>query len=258
MSNRRFEGKTAIITGASRGIGAATARLLAAEGANVVLAARSVDALDALRAEIEAAGGTALAMAVDVVETDQLERLVAESQGAFGDIHVLVNNAGVLPEAKRSEKIPLVEWERILRINLTAPWLLATLCQPSMAAAGGGVVVNVTSSASLYPSVGLSAYNASKVGLNMVSKGLALEWARHGIRVVAIAPGKVDTDLGQPVIDYTERMGLPMNPLGRVGHPDEVAELIAYVASDAASFMTGSVITFDGGEVAATGADQGR
>lgn len=254
----RYVGKTVIVTGASRGIGAAVARRLGAEGANVVLAARSVAALDAVRADVEAAGASALVVATDAAEPEDLERLVAEAQAVFGGIHVLVNNAGALPIAARSEQMPFADWERILRINLTAPWLLANLCHRAMVAAGGGVVVNVTSTAAFYPSVGLSSYNASKVALTMVSKGLALEWARDGIRVVAIAPGKVDTDLGQPVLAHTKRRGLRVNPLGRVGQPDEVADLIAYVASDAAGYMTGTVITLDGGEVAATGADQGR
>jgi NAD(P)-dependent dehydrogenase (short-subunit alcohol dehydrogenase family) len=254
----RFAGKTAIVTGASRGIGAAVARRLGAEGANVVLAARSADVLEAVRADVEATGAAALAVATDVAQPEQLEHLVSAAQARFDAIHVLVNNAGMLPAATRSEHIPLAEWEQVLRLNLTSPWLLANLCRPAIAAAGGGVVVNVTSTAALYPSVGLSPYNASKAALTMVTKGLALEWARDAIRVVAVAPGKIDTDLSRPVLDYTKNRRLRVNPLGRIGHPDEVAELVAYAASDSAGYMTGNVITFDGGEVAATGADQGR
>ena len=257
-TQRRFAGKTAIVTGASRGIGASTARKLSEEGANVVLAARSVDALGEVCAAIEARGGVALSVPTDVSDPSDLARLAAGACERFGGIDVLVNNAGVLPAAARSEDIALADWERVLRINLTGPWMLANLCRAAMLARGGGVVVNVTSTAAFYPSVGLSAYNASKAALTLVSKGLALEWARDGIRVVVVAPGKVDTELGQPVLEYTQRRGARLNPLGRVGHPDEVAELIAYAASGQAGYMTGNVLVVDGGEVTATGADLAR
>jgi NAD(P)-dependent dehydrogenase (short-subunit alcohol dehydrogenase family) len=254
----RYTGKTAIITGASRGIGAAVAKRLALEGSNVVLAARSVNDLEAVRDEITELGGAAVAVETDAADPDQLERLVGAATSTFGPVNVLVNNAGVLPPAARSQDISLAEWDRVLRLNLTAPWLLANLCRPVMATVGGGVVINVTSTAAFYPSVGLASYNASKAALTMVSKVLALEWARDGIRVIAVAPGKVDTALVQPVLDFSERKGLRLNPLGRVATTEELAELVAYLASDGASYITGSVITFDGGEVAATGADQGR
>lgn len=254
----RFAGRTALVTGASRGIGAATATRLAAEGANVVLAARSADALERVVAEICAAGGSAISVPTDLTDLEQLRRLVDATLVEYAGLDVLVNNAGVLPSPTRSHELPLEEWDRTLRINLTAPWLLANLCREPMAAVGRGVVVNVASTAAFYPSVGLSAYNASKAGLTLVSKGLALEWARDNIRVVVVAPGKTDTELAQPVLDYTAGTGRRVNPLGRVAHPDEVAGLIAFAASDDAAFMTGNVLAIDGGELAGTGADQGR
>lgn len=257
-TGRRFAGRTALVTGASRGIGAATAARLAAEGANVVLAARSADALEGVAAEIRATGASAISVPTDLADPEQLRLLVDAALAEYAGLDVLVNNAGVLPPPTRSHQLPLDDWERTLRLNLTAPWLLANLCHEPMAAAGGGVVVNVTSTAAFYPSVGLSAYNASKAGLTLVSKGLALEWARDNIRVVTVAPGKTDTELAQPVLDYATRTGRRVNPLGRVAHPDEVAGLIAFAASDDASFMTGNVLTIDGGELAGTGADQGR
>ena len=258
MGNARFTNRTAIITGASRGIGEASARLLASEGANVVLAARSIEPMQKIADDIAAAGGSALVVEYDALENEHADRLVDEAAGAFGGVDILVNNAGVLPQAQRSERISVEDWEWTMQINATAPWLLANRCFPSMAERGGGVVVNISSTAALYPSIGLSPYNASKAALTMASKAMAIEWARKKVRVVAVAPGKVATDLVQPILDYIEEQDMTINPLNRVAHPDEVAELIAYVASDAAVYMTGNLITLDGGEVAGTGADQGR
>ncbi|MGE3448789.1 MAG: SDR family NAD(P)-dependent oxidoreductase [Microbacteriaceae bacterium] len=250
--------RTIIVTGASRGIGAVTARRLARGGANLVLAARSEPDLGDVAEEITRDGGRALVVPTDTADLDQLAALVGHAVDEFGGIDVLVNNAGVLPPAHRSVEIDVEEWERVLRLNLTSPWRLANLCHPWMRAAGGGVVVNVTSSAGFYPSVGLAPYNASKAALAMLTKGLALEWAGDGVRVVGVAPGKIDTALIQPIVAFTERRGLRLNPIGRLGAADEVAALIEFVVSDDAGFMTGTVITLDGGEVAATGADAAR
>jgi NAD(P)-dependent dehydrogenase (short-subunit alcohol dehydrogenase family) len=120
------------------------------------------------------------------------------------------------------------------------------------------VVINISSTAALYPTVGFSAYNASKAALSMLTRTLALEWARDNIRVLGIAPGKVATDMVQDILAYSDRHGLAVNPLGRVGAPEEVAELIRFVAGDQASFMTGTIITFDGGEVLLSGSDLAR
>jgi len=240
----------ALVTGASRGIGAATARRLAADGHRVVLAARSAGPLDALAAEIDAAGGDALAVPVDLTDTGAIDALVdatREFSRARGRLDVLVNNAGVLPEATRAERMTLDAWESTLMLNLTSPWYLATRAHALMGE--GSVVVNVTSSAAFYPSVGLSAYNASKTALNMVTRGLALEWARDGIRVVGIAPGLVDTELAVPITDWMARTDQRVNPMGRLGRADEVAELVAFVASGKAAYMTGSIVTLDGGEL---------
>jgi NAD(P)-dependent dehydrogenase (short-subunit alcohol dehydrogenase family) len=251
--------KIAVITGASKGIGAATALQLAADGFTVVLAARSEDRLMQLSRKIEAAGGESTAVPTDATVIADLDELLRTVESSHGHIDVLVNNAGALPIAMLAEKIPLSDWQRALDLNVTAPWYLASRSKKLMTRSGnGGVVLNVSSSASFYPSVGFSAYNASKAALTMVTKTLALEWARDNIRVVGIAPGKVDTDLVQPVLAYGERKNLRVNPLGRVGTVDEVAHLISFLVSDKAAFITGSVITIDGGEVAATGADQAR
>ena len=241
--------RVAIVTGASRGIGAAVARRLHADGYRVALAARSADPLTELADEL---GGPdrALAVPTDLAVTDDLDRLVARTVEHFGRLDVLVNNAGVLPAATRSERMGLDDWRAALDVNLTGPWWLANLAHDAMAAtAGGGVVVNVTSTAASYPSVGFAAYNASKAALTMLTRTLALEWARDHVRVVGVAPGKVDTAMVAPILEWAERQGVAVNPLGRVGRPEEVAALVSFLVSEDAAFITGSTTTIDGGEL---------
>ncbi|MER5671058.1 SDR family NAD(P)-dependent oxidoreductase [Pseudonocardia alni] len=250
MSDPQLHGKVAVVTGASRGIGAATAARLHALGAVVVLAARGKDALDALAAELSADGSTAIAVPTDLSVPADLDALVATVQERFGRLDVLVNNAGVLPPAMRTEKITLADWNAVLAVNATAPWYLSCRAQPLMTR--GGTVVNVSSTAASYPSIGLSAYNASKAALSMMSRSCALEWARHGIRVVTVVPGKIDTELVRPIMDYLDARDLSPNPLGRVGTAEEVAETIAFLVDVRASYITGSTIVIDGGELLAS------
>ena len=244
--------RVAVVTGASRGIGAATASALAAGGDAVVLAARSVDDLDAVAHKIRADGGDATVVPTDAADMSQLDALVDATVNRYGRLDVLVNNAGLLPTAVRSERMAVSDWQYAFDLNVTAPWYLACRAKEAMVWSGGGVIVNVTSTAALYPSVGFSAYNASKAALSMLTRTLALEWAREGVRVVGVAPGKVDTALVAPIVAFSERHELPLNPLGRIGRPEEVADLIAYLASDRAAYVTGSIVTIDGGEVLAT------
>jgi 3-oxoacyl-[acyl-carrier protein] reductase len=242
--------RVAIVTGASQGIGAATARALAADGFAVVLAARSSERIDMLAAEIGDQGGRTAAITTDVSDTDAVEHLVDETVRRFERLDVLVNNAAQMPTATRSEKMSLDAWSNALAVNLTGPWWLANRAHDAMVASGeGGVVVNVTSTAATYPSVGFAAYNASKAALSMLTRTLALEWARDGIRVIGVAPGKIDTPMVEPILAWTERQGIPVNPLGRVGRPDEVASLISFLVSERASYMTGNIVTLDGGEL---------
>jgi 3-oxoacyl-[acyl-carrier protein] reductase len=251
MGDAGGQARVAVVTGASRGIGAATARRLAADGFAVVLAARSADDLEALAAEVTAAGGSALALPTDASVLGQLDALVAATTERFGRIDVVVNNAGLLPAAARSERLAVEDWQRAFDLNVTGPWYLA--CRAKERMTRGGVVVNITSTASLYPTVGYSAYNASKAAISMLTRTLALEWARDGVRVVGIAPGKVDTALVAPIVAFSEHHDIPLNPLGRIGRPEEVADLIAFLVSDRATYITGSIITIDGGEVLASG-----
>ena len=239
--------RVALVTGASRGIGAATALRLARDGHAVVLAARSTEQIDALRAAIEADGGDALAVPVDLTNTEAIDTLVDVVRERFGRLDVLVNNAGVLPRATRAERISIDEWNATMHLNVTAPWYLATRAKALMRT--NSVVVNVSSAAAFYPSVGLLPYNTSKAALNMMTRGLALEWARDSIRVVGVAPGKIDTEMVEPILEWVDRQGGSLNPLQRIGRPDEIAELIAYLVSERAGYVTGSIVTIDGGEL---------
>ncbi len=242
--------RVAIVTGASQGIGAATAQALAADGFAVVLAARSSDRIDSLAAQIVERGGEATGITTDISDTAAVEHLVDETVRRLGRLDVLVNNAAQMPTATRSEKMALDAWTDALAVNLTGPWWLANRARDAMVATGdGGVIVNVTSTAATYPSVGFAAYNASKAALSMLTRTLALEWARDSIRVVGVAPGKIDTPMVEPILAWAERRGSRLNPLGRVGRPDEVAALVSFLVSDRAAYMTGNIVTLDGGEL---------
>ena len=241
--------RVALVTGASRGIGAATATALARAGTAVALAARSVEGLNDVAAAIRDAGGQAFPVATDMADPALVETLIGKVVDEFGGVDILVNNAGILPTATRSERVDRAEWERVIAINLTAPWLLACRAHDSMAARGGGVVVNVTSTASFYPSIGLAHYCSAKAALEMTTKALALEWARESIRVLSVAPGRVDTDLVRPIVAWDEKRGARPNPLNRLGTPAEVGGVIAFLCSDAAAYITGSTIGLDGGEL---------
>jgi NAD(P)-dependent dehydrogenase (short-subunit alcohol dehydrogenase family) len=253
---RTLAGRRALVTGASRGIGAAIARRLAERGADVVLAARSADAIGALAADLGGLGVRALAIRADLTERESLAALMTEVEEQVGGLDILVNNAGALPEAKPAGDVSWAEWDATLSLNLSAPWYLA--CRARELMTSGGVIVNNASTASYYPSRGLVAYNVSKSALIMLTRVLALEWARDGIRVVGVAPGKVDTDLVQPILRWSEKRSLPLNPMRRIGGDGEVADLVAFLVSDEARYITGVTVPIDGGELLTAGSEPGR
>jgi 3-oxoacyl-[acyl-carrier protein] reductase len=242
-------GRAAVITGASRGIGAATARALAARGAAVALVGRSARALDEVARQVCADGGVAVPLVAELSDPDATADVVPRAVAQLGGLDILVNNAGILPRAARSEQLARADWDAVLALNLTAPWELASRAHPALVERGGGVIVNVTSTAAYYPSIGLAHYCSSKAALEMTTKVLALEWARDGIRVVGIAPGRVDTDLVRPIVAYDEKRGARPNPLNRLGRPEEIAATIAFVCSDEAGYLTGTTVVLDGGEI---------
>jgi NAD(P)-dependent dehydrogenase (short-subunit alcohol dehydrogenase family) len=241
------EPRIAVITGASRGIGLATARHLAAEGLHVVLAARTEDAIRQAAKELNSEGLSASAQVCDVSDLESCAGLLDVVDADFGRLDVLVNNAGILQAAAVAERMPVEDWDRSLQINLTAPWFLASRAKRLMAA--GSVVVNIASTAGYYPSRGLSGYHVSKAGLLMLTRALALEWARDGIRVVGIAPGKIDTELLGPIKKWSAKEQIALNPMNRLGTAEEVAALVAYVVDSPAGYLTGVTIPLDGGEL---------
>jgi 3-oxoacyl-[acyl-carrier protein] reductase len=197
-----------------------------------------------------------VAVPADLTDRESLRVLTERVGEEFGGIDVLVNNAGMLPAAVLAGAVGWVEWDQVLGLNLSAPWYLA--CRAKELMGEGGVVVNNASTASYYPSRGLVAYNVSKAALVMLTRVLALEWARDGVRVVGVAPGKIDTELAQPILRWTEKTERPLNPIRRIGQAHEVAELVAFLASPQAGFITGVTVPIDGGELLTAGSETGR
>jgi NAD(P)-dependent dehydrogenase (short-subunit alcohol dehydrogenase family) len=255
--DRPLSGRRALITGASRGIGAAIARKLAGQGADVVLVARGADAIESLAKELGETGVRALAVPADITDRSALRAVVDRVADEFGGLDVLVNNAGALPPAVRAEKVGWDGWDASLGLNLAAPWWLACRAKELMDDRGG-VVVNVASTAAYYPSRGLVAYNVGKAGLVMLTRVLALEWARDRVRVVGVAPGKIDTDLVAPILAWAEKRELPLNPQQRIGTSREIADLVAFLVSDQAGYLTGVTVPIDGGELLTAGSESGR
>ena len=249
-----LKGKVALVTGASGGLGVEFAKGMAIAGADVAILARRKDRLQATAKEIEAMGVRCLPVVADVGDEAQLDRAVQEVLQAFGRIDVLVNNAGVADVSKpETEKREV--WEHTLHINLTAPFLLCQRVARDMIARGeGGRIINIGSvtcvvANSIMPTI---AYTASKGGVAMLTKQLAVEWAQHKITVNSIAPGWVPTDMnrdprfGDIKPAYKERMEA-LTPLHRLGAEGDLMGALIYLASPAASYVTGSVLIVDGG-----------
>lgn len=255
MAVQPLAGKVALITGASRGIGAAVALKLAQDGADLLLTARSEAALDEVRSTTLAAGATTVhTFPIDLADPAQLGQLAEDVKNrSNGRLDILVNNAGILPRAKRTENTSRSDWDLAMNINLTAPWFLSCRAKEMMADSDGGAIINVSSAAAFYPSVGLASYNVSKAALIMLTKVCALEWARDDIRVLGVAPGKVDTELVTDILAWSQRSGAEINPMRRVADPTEVADLVAFLVSSSARYVTGTVIPIDGGELLTSG-----
>jgi NAD(P)-dependent dehydrogenase (short-subunit alcohol dehydrogenase family) len=254
---RPLAGRRVLVTGASRGIGAAIARRVAEQGADVALTARGTDAIKALAEELGEHGVRAVALPADLTDRDSLRVLMQRVGEEFGGLDVLVNNAGVLPAARRAEQLTWAEWDQTLGLNLAAPWYLCCRAKELMGA-GGGVIVNNASTAAYFPSRGLVAYNVSKSALVMLTRVLALEWAAEHVRVLGVAPGKIETELVQPILRWSERHNVSLNPQRRIGSDREVAELVAFLVSDRAGYMTGVTVPIDGGELLTAGSEPGR
>lgn len=257
--NLRSDGKIAVVTGASRGIGRGIARALAEAGATVICAARDLVRLEAVVAEITAAGGTAHAHVVDVASRDSIETLISATVAAHGRLDILVNNAGTV-NRKSVMDLELAAWEHVMSTNLTGPFLCTKHAARLMKAGGAGKIINI---ASLYglvaPSKGLQVpYAVSKSGLIALTRVNAVELAEHGIQVNAIAPGYYFTEMtaelsGAPLEQSLKRR----TPSGRLGETDDLVGTCLYLASRASDHVTGVCIPVDGGYLASDGLDRG-
>ncbi|OUS13469.1 hypothetical protein A9Q89_02890 [Gammaproteobacteria bacterium 53_120_T64] len=241
--------KVALVTGASRGIGRAIAIALAEYDFSVACFARDKAKLDETVALIEAAGGKASVHTGDVGIDSDLQQLVDDVCKLHGGIDVLVNNAGIT-EGAAAKNISPERFREVLNINLVAPWVLARATQPVMKARGGGVIINVGST---YGSTGVannSPYCSSKAGIEGLTRALAREWARDQIRVICVAPGFVKTDMVGDNFAGTEVEKLVVSriPMKRFGEADEIAQLIAFLSTSKAGFVTGETLVIDGGQ----------
>jgi NAD(P)-dependent dehydrogenase (short-subunit alcohol dehydrogenase family) len=267
-------GRVAIVTGGSRGIGRAVSRKLADAGASVVVAARTAADAEQVVSEIIADGGIARAEPCDVSVAAEVERMVGSTLDRYGRIDVVVNNAGISPVHKELQDLSEAEWDLVLAVNLKGVFLLCRAVAPTLIEQGGGVVINIASIAGVLPIPQESAYIASKAGLIGLTRALAFDWSKYGIRVHAVAPGYIATEMNAGVRTKAaayeaawQRTGGPppdadeearraaravggvvgRTPLGRFGTPEEVAEVVCFLASDRASYMTGATTYVDGG-----------
>ncbi|HEV3282500.1 MAG TPA: glucose 1-dehydrogenase [Acidimicrobiales bacterium] len=251
----RLEGKVAVITGAGGGIGRAAARLFAVEGAQVVVADVATDLAEAVADEIRSGGGSALHVGVDVAEAGSVDAMVAEAVATYGGLHVMFNNAGIFPgDDGGILDTPPETWHRVLDVNLKGVWLGCRAAVPAMLESGGGSIVNVASFVALVGAATAQiAYTASKGGVLAMTRELAVEYARKGIRANSICPGPIETPLLAHLLADPARRErrLVHIPIGRFGRPEEIAGAALFLASDDASFVTGSALVVDGGITAA-------
>jgi NAD(P)-dependent dehydrogenase (short-subunit alcohol dehydrogenase family) len=251
-----FEGKVAVITGAASGIGRATALGYAARGGAVVVLDYNDAAAAGVVSEIEAAGGRAAAVHVDVRSRAEVENAVDAAAARFGRIDLLHNNAFSQPAGfapKRLGDLPVEQWEDTITVALSAVFWATRAALPTMVTQGGGAIVNTSSIAGLRGNQGNGAYATAKAGLLNFTRVIALEYAYAGIRANAITPGVIDTPLLQALDPQRREALLGSVPLGRPGRPEEIANMALFLASDLASFITGGVFVVDGGQTCQTG-----
>jgi NAD(P)-dependent dehydrogenase (short-subunit alcohol dehydrogenase family) len=251
----RLAGKSAVITGGGTGIGQAIALCFAREGAQVAVAGRRKEKLDETLRLLQQAGCSALALECDVTSAADTQRLVKAAEDSFGKVNVLVNNAGAL-SVSTVETIAEDDWDRVMATNVKGPFLMSRAALPAMRRAGGGSIINVGSVLGIVAIRDRAAYCASKGGVSMLTKAMALDHAHDHIRVNCLCPSIVESDMTRNLFAETEagrqarESRLSSIPLGRFGKPADIAGLAVFLASDESSWMTGTVIPVDGGVTA--------
>ena len=249
MTSNALTGRTAIVTGASRGIGRAIATLLAEEGAAVVVVSRSPEDLASVVDDITAHGGRAIAVAADVTQDDAAQRIVDTTLAEFGGLDVLVNNAGGNSFMSPLQTMRFSGWQKTMVLNLDSTVRLIQAALPALIAGGHGSIVNVSSVTALRGSPLMSHYGAAKAAMISLTQSLALEVATQGVRVNALVPGWVETDLTGflRTDEALEETVIGRVPMGRWGRPEELAQAALFLAGDASSFVTGQSLVVDGG-----------
>jgi NAD(P)-dependent dehydrogenase (short-subunit alcohol dehydrogenase family) len=248
MIEHSLNGKTAVITGASKGLGKAIALALGSAGANIALVSRDVEQLNAVKQAVKSAGGEAQVFPADVSEEEQVRRLEQDVLRTFNGVQILINNAGINLR-KELVEFTLEEWRRVLDTNLTSVFLMCRSFAPHMKGRGYGRIINLTSIMSHVSIAGRSAYSASKTALLGLTRALSLELAAEGITVNGISPGPFATEMNTTLIQNPEinQQFVSKIPLGRWGRVEEVGNLALYLCSEAAGFITGTDIVIDGG-----------
>lgn len=251
LDDFRLDGDVALVTGAGRGLGRAMAEALAEAGADVVVTARTVDAVEETARRIRALGRRSIAVPADVTVEENLDALVAKALSEFGKVDVLVNNAGTTARHP-AEDFPLDEWDRVMDVNIRSVFSLTNRVVQSMKRTGGGRIINI---ASLLSEIGvplIPPYAASKGAIRQLTKAWAVEWAKYNIRVNAIGPGYIRTEMTEPLYHDKERYDRVMSRVAikRWGTPDDLKGAAVFLASRASSYVTGQVIYIDGGWLA--------
>lgn len=248
----RLAGKVALITGGNAGIGEAVAKLFAREGASVVITGRRKDELDRVVADIEGAQGAALAVVGSVTDQAHVDAAVEQALRRFKGLDILINNAGIGEFGKRIHETDDETWSRVLDVNLTGGFRMTRAAIPAMLARGRGSIVNISSIASLVGIPFLPAYAASKGALDSLTRSIAVDYAKDGIRCNVVNPGLIATPMAAPLMSNPEQLDpiLDHYPIRRPGKPEEVANMVLYLASDEAAWVTGGTFTVDGGMTA--------
>ncbi len=248
----RLRGKVIVVTGGGSGFGEGMAKLFASEGGRVVVADINGETAEAVASQIDAAGGAGVALRTDVTDKDGVAAMMRAALDSYGRLDVLVNNAGISHRNKPMTEVTEEEFDQIFAVNVKAIYLAAVAAIPLMRAQGGGSIINTSSTAALRPRPGLTVYNASKGAVNVMTKSLAVELAPDKIRVNAVCPvigetALMETFMGLPDTPENRKKFEATIPLGRFSTPHDVAEAAAFLASDAAQFLTGVTLEVDGG-----------